>query len=91
MKVNVLNGELDIHEIDRYIRYGEEKYKGRQISQLDITLDGEFADLKFYFKDTDFQHAYRSADYLVNSMEKLNDAKQVEFSQKERHPVREDD
>ncbi|MDD6278663.1 MAG: hypothetical protein PUA81_02570 [Oscillospiraceae bacterium] len=87
MKVNVINGELDIHEINEYIKYGQQKYKGRQISRLDITLDGEFVDLKFYFKDTDFQHAYRSADYLVNTMDKLNDAKQAEFSQKQRHPA----
>lgn len=87
MKVNVIGGEMNTREIDEYIRYGQEKYKGRQIRQLDITLDGEFVDLKFYFKDTDFQHAYRSADYLVNTMEKLNDAKQTEFSQKERHKV----
>ena len=87
MKINVKIGELDVHEINEYIKYGSEKYSGRQIRQLDITLDGEFVDLKFYFKDTDFQHAYRSADYLVNTMEKLNNAKQIEFSQKERHKV----
>lgn len=85
MKINVINGELNVHEINEYIKYGQAKYKGRQIRQLDITLDGDFVDLKFYFKDTDFQHAYRSADYLVNTMEKLNNAKQAEFSQKERH------
>lgn len=85
MKINVINGELDVHEINQYIKYGRDKYRGRQIRQLDITLDGEFVDLKFYFKDTDFQRTYRSADYLVNTMEKLNDAKQAEFSQKERH------
>lgn len=85
MKINVINGELNVHEINEYIKYGQDKYKGRQIRQLDITLDGDFVDLKFYFKDTDFQHAYRSADYLVNTMEKLNNAKQAEFSQKERH------
>lgn len=90
MKVNVINGDLSVHEINEYIKYGEQKYVGRQIRQLDIALDGDFVDLKFYFKDTDFQRAYRSADYLVNSMEKLNDAKQVEFSQKERHSVSED-
>lgn len=87
MKINVLNGELNRHEIDQYIKYGNEKYKGRQIKQLDIIIDGEFVDLRFYFKDMDFQHAYRSADYLVNTMEKLNDAKQKEFSEKERHKV----
>lgn len=87
MKINVYNGELSPREIDEYVRYGQEKYAGRQIKQLDITLDGEFADLKFYFRDSDFQRAYRSADYLVNDMTKLNDAKRSEFSDKERHKV----
>ena len=36
-----------------------------------------------------FQRAYRSADYLVNSMDKLNDAKQSEFAQKQRHKAEE--
>lgn len=87
MKVNVYNGELSPREVDEYVRYGQEKYAGRQIRQLDITLDGEFVDLKFYFSDNDFQRAFRSADYLVNDMNKLNDAKQREFSDKERHKV----
>ncbi len=85
MKVNVINGELDIHEINEYVKYGTEKYRGRQISSLDITIDGEYVNLKFSFSDNNFQHAYRSADYLVNNMDKLNDAKQAEFYQKLRH------
>ena len=84
MKINVIGGEMDRREIDEYIKYVGQKYVGRQICELDITIDGEFVDLKVHFKDMDFQRAYRSADYLVNSMEKLNDAKQKEFSEKER-------
>ncbi len=91
MKVNVTGGEMSRQEIDAYIKYISEKYTGRQIRQLDITIDGEYIDLKCHFKDTDFQRAYRSADYLVNDMEKLNDAKQCEFSQKERHGFKETD
>ncbi|MDE6426369.1 MAG: hypothetical protein K2K89_09605 [Ruminococcus sp.] len=87
MKNNFTGGEMSSQEIDEYIRYVNCKYSGRQVKQLDIIIDGEFIDLKCYFKDTDFQHAYRSADYLVNDMEKLNDAKQAEFSQKKRHKV----
>ena len=87
MKINIMGGEMSSQEIDEYIKYVNCKYSGRQIKQLDIIIDGEFIDLKCYFKDTDFQHAYRSADYLVNDMEKLNDAKQAEFSQKKRHKV----
>ena len=87
MKINVIGGEMDRREIDEYIKYAGHKYVGRQICELDIIIDGEYVDLQVHFKDTDFQRAYRSADYLVNSMEKLNDAKQKEFSEKERHKV----
>ena len=87
MKINVIGGEMERHEIDEYIKYAAEKYTGRQIGQMDIIIDGEFVDLKIYFKDMDFQRAYRSTDYLVNTMEKLNDAKRSEFSEKERHSV----
>ena len=91
MKINVIGGEMSPREIDEYIAYAGQKYPGRQIRQLDIVIDGEFVDIKTYFKDMDFQRAYRSADYLVNNMDKLNDAKQKEFSEKERHGVGEDE
>ncbi len=87
MKINIIGGEMERREIDEYIKYAGQKHPGRQISQMDIIIDGEYVDLKFYFSDMDFQHAYRSADYLVNDMKKLNDAKQSEFSEKQRHKV----
>jgi hypothetical protein len=87
MKINVIGGEMCRQEIDEYIKYAGQKYVGRQIKEMDIIIDGEYIDLKVYFKDTDFQRAFRSADYLVNTMEKLNDAKQKEFSEKQRHKV----
>lgn len=89
MKINVIGGKMERSEIDRYIEYAGQKYSGRQIREMDIIIDGEFVDLKFYFGDLDLQRAYRSADYLVNNMNKLNDAKQSEFSQKERHGIQE--
>ena len=91
MKINVIGGNISQQEIDDYIEYGRKKYVGRQIKQLDLTIDGEFVDMKVYFKDTDFQRAYRSADYLVNNMDKRNDAKQREFSDKQRHWVEENE
>jgi hypothetical protein len=87
MKINVIGGEMERAEIDEYIKYAGMKNPGRQIKQIDIIIDGDFVDLKYYFKDTDFQRAFRSADYLVNDIGKMNDAKQTEFSEKERHKV----
>lgn len=89
MKINVIGGKMERSEIDWYIEYAGKKYPGRQIREMDIIIDGEFVDFKFYFSDLDFQRAYRSADYLVNDMNKLNNAKQSEFSQKERHGIQE--
>lgn len=89
MKINVIGGEMSVREIDEYIAYAAKKYAGRQIAKLDIIIDGEFVDIKAYFKDMDFQRAYRSADYLVNDIDKLNDAKQREFADKQRHSAEE--
>mgnify|MGYP003301102758 CR=1 FL=1 len=33
MKINVIGGEMDRHEIEEYIRYAAKKYAGRQIGQ----------------------------------------------------------
>ncbi len=87
MKINVTGGEMTRAEIDKYLEHINNKFKGRQIEGVDLNIDGEFVDIKVHFKDTDFQRAFRSADYLVNDMDKLNDAKQKEFSEKQRHKV----
>ncbi len=88
MKINVTGGEMSPREIDKYIEYVEEKYRGRQIKGIDIFINGDFVDLKTYFKDMDFQRAYRSTDYLVESTDKLNDAKQREFADTTRHNIK---
>lgn len=90
MKINVTGGEMDPREIDQYISYGMQKYSGKHIKQLDINIDGNHVDLKFYFGNVNFQRAYRSTDYLVNNIEKLNDAKQAEYSEKQRHWIPEE-
>jgi len=87
MKVNVLNGEISEREKRGYVQYALNKHRGRQIDEIDICLNGEFVDVKVHFCDVDFQHAYRSADYLVDTLEKMNDAKQVEFSDKTTHTI----
>ncbi len=89
MKINVTGGNLGEREIDKYITYVSEKHAGRQIRQLDLAIDGDFVDLKIHFSDRDFQRVFRSADYLVNDINKMNDAKQQEFDDRLRHSVEE--
>ena len=53
---------------------------------MDIRLDGDFVDLKYYFQPR-FQHVYRATDYLVKTLDVLNDAKRAEYRDKVTHPV----
>lgn len=38
MKINVIGGEISPNEINEYIKFGKQKYRGKQINQIDITL-----------------------------------------------------
>ncbi len=86
IEVHVINGDLSEPEIDAYIAYGREQYPDREICGVDIRLDGEFVDLKYYFQPR-FQHVYRATDYLVKTLDVLNDAKRAEYRDKVMHPV----
>ena len=87
MKVDVLNGQISEEEKRAYIEHVLAKHRGRQIDGIEIALDGDFVNLKICFSDIQFQHAFRSADYLVDRMDKLNDAKQTEFDEKVNHAL----
>ena len=39
MKINVIGGVMDVHEIDLYIDYARKKHVGRQMSGMDIIIE----------------------------------------------------
>ncbi len=86
VEVQVFGGTLSEAEIDAYLAHGCKSYPDREIHAMEIHLDGEFVDLHYYFSPR-FQHVYRVTDYLVKSLDVLNDAKQAEFRDKVTHPV----
>ena len=86
IEVHVINGELSEPEIDAYIAHGRKQYPHKEIYAVDIRLDGDFVDLKYYFQPR-FQHVYRATDYLVKTLDVLNDAKRAEYRDKVTHPV----
>ena len=47
VKVNVKNGTLDQKEIDAYVQYAIEANPGKLVTELDIDIDGDFANLSF--------------------------------------------
>jgi len=87
MKINVAGEAISNEEIQAYVNYGREKYKGREITEINIRTDGEFADLKFTFAEVPFARIRRITGYLVGTTERFNNAKRCEEKDRVKHTV----
>lgn len=87
MNINVTGGSLEQNEIDAYIEYGKNKYLERQITAMDINIDNDFVDLKFYFRPVKFERIRRITGYLVGTTDRFNDAKKAEVQQRVKHSL----
>ena len=85
--VTVQNGTIDQNEIDAYIAYGRKKYPGKSIVAMDVTLDGDFVDLKYRFSPQPFERIRRITGYLVGTLDRFNDAKRAEERDRVKHGV----
>ena len=87
MNINVTGGSLEQNEIDAYIEYGKNKYPERQITAMDINIDNDVVDLKFYFRPVKFERIRRITGYLVGTTDRFNDAKKAEVQQRVKHSL----
>jgi len=87
MKVNVLGEQISQQEIDAYIDYGRKKYTGREITGMDVTVDGEYVDLKYTFADVPFDRIRRITGYLVGTLDRFNNGKRAEEHDRVKHSV----
>ena len=85
--VTVQNGTIDQKEVDAYIAYGRKKYPGKSIIAMDVTLDGDFVDLKYQFSPQPFERIRRITGYLVGTLDRFNDAKRAEERDRVKHGV----
>lgn len=84
--VNVLGGEISTEEKQAYISRGIEKY-GRALKYIDLKLDGEFVDIHYHLKDVPFDRIRRITGYLVGTLDRFNNAKRAEESQRVKHKL----
>ncbi len=87
MKINVIGEAISDEEIQAYVNYGRDKYKDREITELNIRTDGDFADLKFTFAEVPFARIRRITGYLVGTTERFNNAKRSEEHDRVKHNV----
>lgn len=87
MTVNVTGGELSQQEINAYIKRAEEQNHSQKLVGIDINVDGEYVDLKYTFEPLPFNRIRRVTGYLVGTLDRWNDAKKAEESQRVKHNI----
>lgn len=87
MTVNVIGGSISEEEKEAYIKYITGKYPNKHIKSIDITLDGDYANIKYYYEPRDFERIRRITGYLVGTLDNWNDGKRAEEHDRVKHDV----
>ena len=81
-----ITGNAPEAEMQAYADYLEKKHN-RKLKSLEVTIDGEFADLNYEFEPAPFERIRRITGYLVGTMDHWNDAKSAEEADRVKHSV----
>lgn len=84
--VTIENGTMERSEIDAYITRAIEKY-GSEPEHMHVRLCGDEVELDYDFGTKPFQRIRRITGYLVGTLDRFNDAKRAEESQREKHRI----
>ena len=86
--VHVIGGELPQEEINAYVARAKNKF-GREPFGMDIKVDGEYVELSYDFGTQPFQRIRRITGYLVGTLDRFNNAKRAEESERVKHGLSE--
>lgn len=84
--VHVTNGILEQSEIDAYIARAAQKY-GAEPEHMDIKVCGDEVELSYHFASRPFQRIRRITGYLVGTLDRFNNAKRSEESDRVKHSI----
>jgi len=82
----VHNGEVTEAEKQAYIKWAEEQY-GKTPVSMELTFDGEYADVKTNLGPVPFERIRRITGYLVGTLERFNDGKAAEERDRVKHSL----
>ena len=84
--VHVTNGTLDQREINAYITRATEKY-GMEPKHININVCGDEVELDYDFVTKPFHRIRRITGYLVGTLDRFNNAKRSEESDRVKHNI----
>ena len=87
MKINVTGGTLPQQEIDYYVASLKERNPDKYIKTVDLTVDGEYVDVKYTYDSVPFERIRRITGYLVGTVDRFNDGKRAEVEDRVTHSL----
>ncbi|MDD3192548.1 MAG: anaerobic ribonucleoside-triphosphate reductase [Oscillospiraceae bacterium] len=85
--VRVTGGKISAQEQEAYLNHAKEKYPDKQITGIDIAVDGDYVDLHYHFQPVPFERIRRITGYLVGTMDRWNNAKKAEEADRVKHDL----
>lgn len=85
--ITVIGGTMSEKEQQAYWEHVQEENPNRLIRSLEITIDGEFVNLKYELVPVKFDRIRRITGYLVGTMDRWNNAKRAEERDRVKHGV----
>lgn len=89
MVINVTGGTISEREKQNYIIFLHKKHPDKEITKLDIKVDGDFVDLSFEYEPIPFERIRRITGYLVGTLNRFNNAKLAEVGDRVKHGMEE--
>ena len=87
MNVTIVNGTMPMTEALKYIYQIKQKNPDKELTEVVLTIDGDYVDVKYEFKTVPFERIRRITGYLVGSLDNFNDAKRAEVEARVKHDL----
>ena len=85
MTIKLTNAPMTQKEIDSYVNQIKANNPDKIIKTVEITVDGDYVDVKFEYESVKFERIRRITGYLVGTLDRFNDAKYAEVTNRLKH------
>lgn len=83
--IDVKGGEMSEEEKLEYLKHLKKEYPTYRIKTLTLVIDEDFVEIYYTFEYPKFERVRRITGYLVGTVDKWNDGKTAELSDRVSH------
>lgn len=85
VNVKVTGGALPQEEINYYVENAQRRFAGKNLTAVELEVDGEYVNAAYHFSSEPFQRIRRITGYLVGTLDRFNNAKRAEEADRVKH------